>query len=277
MALTANTRLANAIDLQPGDLVAPKPDMVLSQFSYLQAKTGGFYQQGNLATTRPRVDSSQFIVRLGRSFEVSGYPAFFYAQTPMGYIHSDKSSIFNSDAGIGDATFLLALWPYADRETSTYFALGAYLTIPTGNYDANQRINVGENRYKTALQAGYQTPLTTSLNWFAAFDTLWYGDNNNYYGHTKRQQAALYTAQTGLQYTIAYRYKLGLSYFYSYGGEDDVNGQNMGNTTNLQRYQLTATAAYDFGRLTLQYGGDIRTENNYFEDQRLILRYTRMF
>lgn len=39
------------------------------------------------------------------------------------------------DKGIDDTALLLAVWPYADNATKTYWAVGAYAFLPTGSYD----------------------------------------------------------------------------------------------------------------------------------------------
>lgn len=268
-----------AIDLQPGDIVAPKPDLTLVQFSYLSGSFGHYYAHGTKNPINTKIENSQFLVRLGRSFEIADHPAFFYAQTPIGYTHPENAlSPLRGDSGIGDISMLLAVWPYVNRETKTYFGLGTYLTLPTGSYDNNRTFNLGENRYKSALQAAYQTPIVDDLDWSAAIDALWFGDNNDYLsGHFKREQNLLYTAQTALRYSITPTYAVGATYFYTTGGETTVNGINLHDTTKLQRFQLTATGQYTFGRLTLQYGRDLKTDNGFIEDSRWIVRYTKLF
>ena len=185
---------------------------------------------------------------------------------------------YAGDAGIGDASFAFAFWPYANRDTKTYFGLAGYLVAPTGSYEAGRVFNMGENRYKTALQAGYQRPITEKTSWMAAFDALWFGDNTDYQAqHNKLEQNALYTTQFCLRYDFNPQYSIAATYFYSFGGEAAVNGIDANNQTQLHRYQLSGVANYSFGRVMLQYGSDLKTENGYFEDQRLILRYITIF
>ena len=202
------TNQAVAIDLQPGELRSPKPDTNLLMLSYQQSERGNSYLHGYKQSGNPEIRTSQLQVRLGRSFEVAEHPAFFYVQTPLGYTHPAGSlSAAKGDAGVGDTTFLLAIWPYANNETKNYFAVGAYLTAPTGSYDHERSFNVGQNRYSTALQAGYQAPLVGTLNWMAALDAIWFWKNDAF-GHNRNTLAACLTSsnkkrQKNQQITIA--------------------------------------------------------------------------
>jgi hypothetical protein len=199
----------------------------------------------------------------------------------VGAVHPQKSlSVASGDSGIGDTTLLLAFWPYVNRETKTYFALGAYLSLPTGSYDKNRYFNVGENVYKTALQAAYQMPVTEKINLMTAFDVIWTADNSEYLyrgQQTKLEQSAQYNAQAGFSYHINPTYEISANYYYTLGAEASINGLNQHNEKDLHRYQVFATAKYPIGRFAIQYGSDIKTENGYFEDRRLTLRYMKAF
>ena len=270
---------AYAIDLNPGDLRPLKPGVNLIMLSYQQSNRSDKYSQGEKQAGNPEIQAAQMQIRLGHSFEIAEHPAIFYAQTPIGYTHPEADlSAANGDSGIGDTTFLLGMWPYANHESKTYFAVGGYLTIPTGSYAAERSFNVGQNRYNAALQAGYQTPLLDALNGVAAFDAVWFADNDAYGAtHKNLAQKLLYTSQLGLQYMLTPSYSISATYFYTVGGETSLDGVSRNDITRLQRYQLTGQADFSFGRISLQYGGDRKTENGYIEDSRWILRYAKLF
>lgn len=288
IALTVFTHanLVFAIDLQLGEVRAPKVGVNMLQLSYQLSNRGDKYTHGEKQAGEPQIHTSQFQVRVGRSFEIADHPALFFVQTPMGYTHPDGAlskipSTREGDSGIGDTNFLLAIWPYANRETHTYFGLGAYLTIPSGSYSNDRRFafqNMGQNRYSWALQAGYQAPVVGALSWQGAVDAVWFGDNDDRGPtHATYAQKVLYTGQAGLRYDFSPSYAIGATYFYTTGGETSLNGVNQEDVTRLQRYQLTGIANYSFGRIALQYGADIKTENGFIEGSRWILRYTKLF
>lgn len=87
----------------------------------------------------------------------------------------------------------------------------------------------------------------------------------------------LYTAQFGVRYDFNQQYSLTGTYYYTAGGETTYDGVDSNNATRLQRYQLSGIGNYSFGRITVHYSSDLKTENGYFEDDRLTLRYTMRF
>lgn len=278
---------AHAIDLQPGDITAPPPGLNFIQANYQLSKRGDLYAANQKLSSTTKLTSRQFQLRYTHTFETADLPSVVYVQTPMGYVQPEKalSSLYTKESGLGDTTMVYAIWPYANQTEKKYWALGAYLTLPTGHYEAaNGLINMGGNRHSVALQTGYQLPLSQSVNWMVAGDAVWFGKNDEYFAHqfaTQRQtlkQDALYTAQTGLIYELTKQFSLAAAYFYTQGGERVLDGVDVANSaTRLHRYQLSATARLPFATMMLQYGDDLDTKNGYIEDSRVILRVIKPF
>lgn len=84
---------AFAIDLQPGDVVAPKPGFSSMQVSYQYAERNDYYVHGKKVAAYPEISSSIYALRLGHSFEVAQLPAYFYAQVPFGAVHPQGGSV----------------------------------------------------------------------------------------------------------------------------------------------------------------------------------------
>ena len=286
LATTLYSHAVYAIDLQPGDIVAPPPGLNIIQSSYQISKRGDSYANNQKSPNPTQLSSSQLQLRYTHTFETAMLPSVFYVQTPMGYTHPEKSlsAIYKPEAGVGDTTLVYAFWPYVNREEKKYWALGAYLTLPTGQYDpSNGVVNMGGNRYSYALQTGYQIPFGQDVNWMTALDAVWFGDNHEFRANNlvtankTRTQAVLYTLQTGFSYDVNPKTTVSAAYFYTAGGETALDGVARLDETQLQRYQLSLSSKFSFGKLVLQYGEDLSTKNGLIEDSRFIVRYIKAF
>ena len=276
-----------AIDLLPGDIVAPKPGAKQLLLSYLSSERNDLYKN-NVVTSGLGIKSEQMQIRTAWTFEVDKYPAAFTLQLAGGSLQptGSLSNIRSGSSGLGDTTLLFALWPYADRDKGEYLALGTYLTLPTGEYQSTPNFNLGANRYSYAFQLGYQRALSSSLQWMSAIDAVQFGSNDDYRAplpfafappRTTLDQKTLYSLQTGVRYTINDAYSISAMYFHTVGGEEMINGRDQNNRTDLHRYQLTGSTQLPVGRLILQYGGDIKTQNGFYETSRVIVRYVTAF
>jgi hypothetical protein len=276
-------RISWAIDLQPGETAAPVNSFDYIQTTFLISSQSDYYSKGVKSPTDANKDTTTLSLRYGRIFNTDSMPMAFYVQTPVsnirtsGSINASNFPPLNNSSGIGDTAIAFGFWPYVDREKKTYLGFAGYLILPTGNYENTKYINVGSNMYQTALQVGYQKEIYKNIDWSAALDSVFYQKNNDYLGSHKLELDNLYTFQTALTYNIENKYALSAGYFYTAGANPIVDGQDQNKPTNLQRYQISATGKYSFGKLVLQYGSDFKTENGFKEDGRLILRWVMPF
>lgn len=280
--------ISYAIDLQPNDIVAPLPGKNHAMLSYVNAESGTFYRNGSVVSAgpfaSPNINVQSAIARLSSSYSVKDFPAISYIQLPYGTVKPEGSLASSpSSTGIGDLTFATAFWPYADRVNRRYLGIAGYLTAPTGSYNSQQAFNTGENRYRSALQMGYQQPIIENLDGMIAVDTMWFGGNGECAAaclsanNTSLNQKPLTTTQLGPIYKINQNYTLGASYFYVAGGATTIGNTYQNNVVNTQRFLLSALAYYPFGRISLQYGRDMEIKNGFAETRRLIVRYTTEF
>jgi hypothetical protein len=263
-----------AIDLQPGDATAPPPGLRSVQLSYLNAERVG--------ASNARVNQTQVHFRYVHAFDLNQQPTLFYLHTGTGKTEPTGAlTPFRDDNGMIDTTLVLAYWPYVDRASKTFVGVAGYLIAPTGSYSSDRAFNMGENRYRWAGQIAYQTRIAPDLDWMSAFDTLWFGKNDESRSLENQlgtlEQKALYSAQTGLLYHVNQRYSLAASYFYSQGGETVFKGAAQNNSIKSHRYQVSAIRNSSIGRLTLQYGQDIDNNASLEDKQRIFLRYTKFF
>ena len=283
IALTGSS-LSWAIDLQPNDIVAPPPDRNLITLSYLNTENSTFYKNGSINSRPPNaspvIDTQSMILRGATTYTMGDLPGVTYIQLPYGTVKPAGSlSSLPSDTGVGDFTLATAVWPYANKTTRTYVGVAGYLIAPTGSYSSQKAFNVSENRFRTDLQIGFQTPITSSLDGMIAVDTMWFGGNSqcrlacgNASTNSSLTQKPLTTTQLGPIYRINQIFTVGASYFYVAGGATTINNAYQNNVVNTQRFLLSGQAHTPIGRLSLQYGRDMEIKNGYAQTRLLILR-----
>ena len=277
-----------AVDLQPNDIVAPPPGLNILTLSYFSTENTTFYRNG-VANAKPIgaspvIDTQYAILRGSTTYLLGELPGVSYIQLPYGTV-SPAGSLANNpnSTGIGDLTVATAFWPYANKNTRTYLAIAAYLTSPTGTYSPQQVFNVSENRFRTDLQMGFQTPITKSLDGMIAVDTRWYGGNSECAAacglatNGSLTQKPLTTTQLGPIYKINSTFTVGASYFYVAGGATSVNNNYLNNVVNTQRFLLSGQAHTPIGRISLQYGRDMEIKNGFMQTRVLALRLQKSF
>jgi hypothetical protein len=273
-----------AIDLQPNDIVAPLPNKNYITVSYLNTENNTLYRNGSVVSSSPVIETQSAIFRGTRTYDLGSLPAVSFIQLPYGSIQPGGSLASQSgDTGVGDLTIATAIWPYHNRVTRTYFGLAGYLISPTGSYSSQRAFNVGENRFRTDLQMGFQTPITSNVDGMIAVDTMWFGGNGQCAAtcglstNGSLTQKPLTTTQLGPIYRINPIFTVAASYFYVTGGATSINNNYQNNVANTQRFLLSGQAHTPIGRISLQYGRDTEIKNGFAQSRLLAVRLMKEF
>jgi len=288
LTFLAQPFLGWAVDLQPNDVVAPLPNKNYLMVSYYDTENSTFYKNGSVVSkapyTNPVIDIPSVILRGTHTYTLGDLPATSYLQLPYSTVSPAGSlASYTPSTGIGDTVLATAIWPYANRETRTYFGMAAYLQVPTGAYSSNQVFNAGGNRYSSDIQIGFQKPIIENLNGMIAVDTQWFGGNSQCAaacGSATNQsltQKPITTTQLGPIYKINQIFTVGASYFYVAGGATQINNVYQNNVINTQRFLLSGLAHTDIGRFSLQYGRDMGIQNGFIQTRVLAVRFSREF
>jgi hypothetical protein len=270
---------AQAIDLNPFDIVAPPADKNFFSVAVINSELKGSYRDGIKPANPSTLSINQAQLRLGRSYKIGGHTGLSFMQLPVGMIQPGGAAAnAPNDYGIGDITLATAFWLYSNRETRTYLGAAGYLTLPTGSYSNRQQFNVGGKRTSADIQIAYQTALSKHVDGIVGFDVMWFGANKNFgVNHAQLQQKPLYTAQVGPIYHFNKVFSVAATYLYIWGAETSINGKNNNNALQTHRYLLSAVATTPKGRFMLQYGSNIDTQFGFSETRRLVLRYGMAF
>jgi hypothetical protein len=172
-------RPALAIDLQPGDIVAPLPNITAATISYINSQNNDLFRNGVNTGADPKLESNAVFLRLTHTYTIGSLPAVTYLQTGTGALSTDGSlAAFPGSKGMMDSGIVTAIWPYSNHATRTYFGVAGYLFLPTGDYSNAKAFNLGSNRYAQALQMGYQRPISKNMDAAIAVDSTWFGANS---------------------------------------------------------------------------------------------------
>jgi len=270
--------LAHAIDVDAGDYeVAPAGTNVF--LLYVQhAVRDNAYAQGNHLPGRPRLTSDIGILRGVHYMKLGPFIAAPQVLLPFGKLDASRDiAALGSQSGVGDVIFSFPIW-FNEPGAQSQFGLAPYLIAPTGQYGRDKSLNIGENRWKFDLQAGYVQSITDTIRFDLVGDVQWNGKNNDYGSASQTlKQCALYNVQTFLRYKFAPGADVRIGLQHISGGENRVNGVNQ--LDRLSTTKLQIGGSYFFNpsqQITATYGRDISVRNGFKESNRLNLRFLQL-
>jgi hypothetical protein len=272
---------AYSIDVDAGDYTALPVGTNLAVLYYQNASRDSMYSQGAKAAGNNKLDSDVGILRGVHFMELGGYTIDPQFLLPFGNLDAggDLDSVLGEESGVGDLILASTIWLVNKPAENTYFGLTPYLYVPTGTYDHNETLNLGENRWKFALQAGYITNITDKIAFDIAADVTYFGDNDEFgAGKATLKQEPAYQLQSYLRYQINPSWDIRAGISQSWGGETEVNGVKQNDEAEITKASLGTSyfVAPDL-QLMVNYGQDLDVENGFKEDHRLNFRLLKVF
>lgn len=278
LTLTGN---AQAIDVDAGEYTAALPAGSNIGLLYLQhAERRSLYSDGHKVAIKAGLDSDVGILRAANYQQLGDYTINTQFLLPFGRLEGTRDNdSLGRTSGIGDLILASTLWLVNDPANNRYWGIAPYLFVPTGNYDRDRALNLGENRWKMTLQTGYVTGLTEKLSLDLTADVTLFGKNDDFtsQGLTLRQKPQ-WQAQTYLRYAVTPKLSVHVGASQLWGGETSVEGKSQNdepNTSNLRvggSYWITPKF-----QALLNYGQDLVVDNGFKEKQRLNLRLLWVF
>lgn len=271
---------AMALDVDAGDYTALPPGTNLALVYYQHAQRDRLYSGGAPAPLDARLDSDVGIVRGVHFMDIGGYTVDPQFLLPFGQLKAKNGTAFlGESSGAGDLILAATVWLVNRKESNTYFGITPFLTLPTGQYDRNKALNLGEHRTRFTLQAGYITPLAPKLSLDLIGDVTVYGSNNDFGAASATlEQKATYSAQAHLRYHVSPVFDVRAGVFKTLTGETRVNGAGRGDRGNTTKFNIGATY---FLRPTTQllatYGRDTSVRDGFREESRVNLRLLEIF
>lgn len=271
---------AQAVEVAPGDYEQYPVGATIGVVYYQHASTDALYVDGHKASSDFNLTSDIGILRLLHVYELSDRltvdPQFLL---PFGRVSgSADASALGDASGVGDL-ILATAFKYRLNDARDVVAFTPFLYVPTGSYDKDDPINLGENRWKLDLQAAYVKHFGEKWALDLIGDAIWYGDNDDYGpASVRREQDVSYSAQVIGRYMPTATTTYAIGFGHNRGGENEIAGVRPGDETDTTNFRLTATTfvtAKD--QLQVQLGKDLSVENGPREDFRVNLRYAHIF
>ncbi|NPT54705.1 transporter [Paraburkholderia elongata] len=278
-ALGVTSLPAAAVDVDAGDYTALPAGTNLGVLYYQHAEDNKVFANGNqVAGGNLKSDTS--ILRGVHYMDIGGFIVDPQFLLPFGNVRgSDNLQALGSSGGTADLILAATVWLVNNPDKKTYFGVTPYLFVPTGSYDRNRALNLGEHRWKETMQAGFITPLVGNLILDLIADVTIFGDNKDYGpGGATLKQDPLVEGQVWLRYNATQSLDVRVGFAESYGGRTTVNGVSQQNRTNTNKF--SAGFAW-FPAPTWQvlgiYGQDISVQNGPKEENHFKVRLLKVF
>lgn len=273
---------AHALDVDAGDYTALPAGTNLLLLYYQHATRDKLYSGGDRVPINPGLDSDIGLIRGVHFMDIGGYivdPQFIL---PFGKLKAkDDIAALGSESAVGDLLVGATVW-FNKPGAKTHFGITPFLSLPTGKYDRNQALNLGENRWKLILNVGYIDEIAPGLNWDVVGDVTIFGKNDDVNdglgGITELKQKPQYQFQTFLRKNITPTFDLRGGLSYVTGGETKLGGVNQDNRVSTSKFQFGG--AWFVGpatQLLATYGRDIKVREGFKVNNELHLRFLQIF
>lgn len=206
--------------------------------------------------------------------------------TSLGYREIDyrqeNPSYRESNAGIYDLRLAGGFWPWVDQVNKHYLGLAVVSTIPTGSYDQDKSINIGENRYRLSGIVNFKYQLLP--HWYSESFFLynWISDNPHY--KASATQIGTLSQEPSMSWTTYLAYQ-SPQHWQAYVGLEQVI-----DTDSTLDNSLFKKGQHDFrgylggilpinahNILQVRYGQTLDIETGYKQEHQLILKVSHLW
>lgn len=267
-----------ALDVDAGDYDTANSGTSLALLYLQHNERNSLYENSNKINDNIGLDSNIGILRFVHYTKVNNMLIAPQILIPFGQLegNSDLSNA-GKRSGLGDIILSTAIWLYNDPDKKEYWGITPYLFIPTGQYDKDEALNLGENRYKLTLQSGYSKRILPKLSWDLTGDITLYGDNDKVKSNSKLQQDMGYQLQTSFRYFSDEKFDIRAGLSYQDSGDTKTNNIKSDAFTQTKFWLGTGINISPTSQAILTYGRDLDVKNGFKVDNSLNLRLLYAF
>ncbi|AAY35079.1 transporter [Pseudomonas syringae] len=273
--------VTHALEITAGDY-EPLPVGMNALLVYAQhAESSDFYSNGQKVSDDFRLKTDVSLLRYIHSFALSNNaviePQFIL---PYGHLKAGgEASALGQTTGAGDLILGAPVkWTLATANKDV-FSVAPYLYLPTGSYENDDTLNLGENRWRLLLQAAYIHHFNARWALDTAADVSWFSDNDDYgSGSDTLAQKTRYEYQAYLSYNVSPQTRFAVGGGHIDGGENRVGGVNQDDQLSTTYLRVSATHMLTPSiQVQAVLGRDVEVEEGFREKSRLNLRLAKLF
>ena len=280
LSLAAAGQVA-AQEIEPNEFVAAPAgtNIVLGHYVYGHDTT--YNIAGGPTFKNSGLEANLGVARYVHFFDVVGHPAVF-----------EIIQVFGSESGaniggerVGSAfgavntSILGTFWEVSNAASKTYINTSLFITPPDGTYDKTSPINLGDNRWSGTVQIGLSKGIGDHFSFDAAFDTTFYGDNNEYYpGFLRESQTPLLRGQLWANWAWSRAFTTSLGWEGFFGARQQLNGTFTGAKAEEQRIRAAASLFVSpTVRTLLEVNHDVERTGGFKQDFGLVFQVLKVF
>ena len=273
---------AHAIDVEGGDYTALPAGTDLAVLYGQYAQRRSLYSQGDRVPVDARLDSDVGMLRLVHYTEVGGHIVNPQIFLPYGRLSAKGDlAALGHESGAADIILAASGW-FSQPGEAVQDGLAGYVWLPTGDYQRTRALNLGENRWKLAVQYGHIQPIADGVLLDLVGDVTLFGANNDADdgsgGRTRLTQKPLFALQSHLRYQASPTVDLRLGLFYTAGGETRLGGVDQDNRQSTSKFNLgVGWFVRPTTQLLAMFNRDLGVRDGFRESQRLNLRLLQIF
>ena len=276
------TQHSYAIDVNAGDYTALPSGTNVGVFYYQHSKMDGYYQNGDKTNAESTSDIG--IARFIHYTDIAGLRATPQIVVPFGTVRNTHigGNDLNNASGFADPMIASAFWLINQPErgvSGRYLAISPFIYLPLGQYDKNDAVNLGENRFKYDLQVAWVEPLYGKFSLELYQDVIWYGDNDEAgAGNQTLSQDTSYQTQFNLRYDLNAKQRFALGYAANYGGDQSLDGISLGQNMEKQQARIEFQQMINATtQLSAQLVSDTQVDSGFKKDLGLNFRLFYIF
>lgn len=263
-------------ELIPLDYEAPDIGTNLATlYLYDKTYTGPYYQGSNAHSGH--INALISAIQLTTTVDYSGYTVCPFVVLPYASATASKGELSNtvghSTSGMGDLSVGATGWVINDRNANRYLSATVLAFFPTGHYESNQLLNIGENRYKGTLTIAYIDKIAE--RWFIelAPEYALYGKNNNFMWQTYKESPT-YALSSNIRYNLNEQTALYAGYQKNWGGRSIIDGVNQHDPITTE-HAAAGIYYYTLGgtQILLRYAKEFNVQNSLKATDDILLRF----